>query len=112
MELVTEKQGIVVVVKVKGRMDALTAPDFEKKCLFWLQQGESKLAVDLGELEYLSSAGVRAILIVARKFKSVDGSICFCRVKKMVKNVFLLSGLTSMFPVYESLEEALARDPG
>lgn len=32
MELITEKQGEVVVFKLKGRLDALTAPDFEQKC--------------------------------------------------------------------------------
>jgi len=108
MELVAEKQGNAVVIKVKGRMDALTSPDFEKKCLSWLER-ESKLAVDFGELEFLSSFGIRTILVIAREFKAVGGHICFCRVTGMVKNVFILSELHNKFDFYGSLEEALGQ---
>jgi hypothetical protein len=44
--LITEKQGAVVVFKLKGWLDALTAPEFEQKCLTWLDGGESCFAVD------------------------------------------------------------------
>jgi anti-anti-sigma factor len=108
MELITEKQGELVVFKLKGRLDAMSAPEFEQKCLEWLGAGESCFAVDLGELEYISSAGIRSILIVAKKLKSLDGRLAFSRIAGMVEKVFNIAGIYSMFPMYASLDEAVA----
>jgi anti-anti-sigma factor len=109
MELITEKQGEVVVFKLKGRLDALTAPGFEQKCLKWLEAGESRFAVDLGELEYISSAGIRSILSVAKSLKPQGGCLAFARISGMVEKVFNLAGIHSLFPMYASLEEAAAQ---
>jgi anti-anti-sigma factor len=109
MELITEKQGAVVVFKLKGRLDALTAPEFEQKCLKWLEAGESCFAVDLGELEYISSAGIRSILFIAKQLKVQDGRLVLSRISGMVEKVFNITGIYSMFPVYASLDEATAQ---
>jgi anti-anti-sigma factor len=109
MELITEKQGEVVVFKLKGRLDALTAPEFEARCQQWLDAGESWFAVDLGELEYISSAGIRTVLLIAKKLKARDGGLGFSRISGMVEKVFTIAGIYSMFPMYASLEEALVQ---
>lgn len=109
MELITEKQGAVVVFKLKGRLDALAAPDFEQKCMKWLEAGESCFAVDLGELDYISSAGIRSILVVAKKLGAQDGRLALSRVSGMVEKVFTMTGIHSLFPVYASLDEALTQ---
>ena len=109
MELVSEKLGDIVVVKIKGQMDTLTAPDFERKCFSWIDRGETDFAVDLGELEYISSFGIRSILIVAKKLKVGGGQVHFCCLSGMVKKVFSLAGFLSMFPIYDSLEQALGQ---
>jgi anti-anti-sigma factor len=109
MELVTEKQGGVVLFKLKGRLDALTAPEFEQKCLQWLDAGESWFAVDLGELEYISSAGIRSILFIAKQLKAREGGLVFSRISGMVEKVFNIAGIYDMFPMYDSLDDALTR---
>ena len=109
MELITEKQGYLVVFKIKGRLDAMSAPEFEQKCLEWLGARESCFAMDLGELEYISSAGIRSILIIAKQLKSRDGRLGFCRISGMVEKVFNIAGIYSMFPMYASLEEAITQ---
>ena len=108
MELITEKQGELVVFKLKGRLDALTAPEFEQRCQKWLDAGESWFAVDLGELEYISSAGIRSILFIAKKLKDQAGGLGFARMSGMVEKVFTIAGIYSMFPMYASLDEALS----
>lgn len=107
MELRNQKQDKFFIVKVSGRMDAISAPEFEKSCLEWIRQGESTLLVDLTELEYMSSAGLRSILVVGKKLKSVGGSLSFSSLAPTVAHVFSISNFASMFPVYESLERAL-----
>ena len=107
MEVITEKLGQVVVFKVKGRLDALTSPDFEAKCLQWIDGGDSRFAVDLGELEYISSAGIRAILLVTKKLKSLEGELVFASISGMVEKVFNIAGLPALFTMYPTLDEAL-----
>ncbi len=56
MEVTGEKIDNILVVRVKGRMDAVTAPEFERECGQWIDQGEGSLIVDLNQLDYISSA--------------------------------------------------------
>jgi anti-anti-sigma factor len=109
MELNGCKQDNFFVVEVKGRMDAVTAPDFEKSCQEWLQQGETQLVVDLKGLEYMSSAGLRSILIVGKKLKAAGGGLSFCSLTPNVAHVFSISNFASIFPVHISLEQALGK---
>ncbi len=107
MELNGYKQDQYFIVKAGGRMDAISAPEFEKTCLEWIQNGESRLIVDMDSLEYMSSAGLRSILVVGKKLKSIGGSLSFSSLKPNVAHVFSISSFGSMFKVYASLEEAL-----
>lgn len=109
MKIESSKKGIAVVIKVLGRMDAVTAPEFEKECDGWLAKGEKSFVVDLGGLEYISSAGLRSILATAKKLKAAQGNIHFCNLSGMVQEVFTISGFSSMFPIHDSLDEALAQ---
>ncbi len=66
MEFSGIKSGNYLVLTVGGRMDALSAPEFEAECGRWLAAGEKRLVVDLAGLGYISSAGCAASLTVAR----------------------------------------------
>jgi anti-anti-sigma factor len=109
MEFDSGKQGNAVVIKVKGRMDAVSAPGFEKECGDLVDAGEKILIVDLGGLEYISSAGLRSILAAAKKVKAAQGGISFCNLLGMVQEVFSISGFATMFPIHGSLEEAISK---
>ncbi|HDR13907.1 MAG TPA: anti-sigma factor antagonist [Desulfobacteraceae bacterium] len=108
MDCLSKKVDQAVTIKVTGRMDAVTAPDFEQECRNWIAQGNKDLLVDLSGLEYISSAGLRVILGVGKKLKSGNGSLVFGGMSGMVKEVFEISGFSSIFPVHDSLESALA----
>ena len=109
MEFATIKSGAFLVLAVQGRMDTLTAPAFETECVKWLDQGEKRLVVDLSELEYISSAGLRSILSTAKKCKAQGGDIAFCALSGIVAEVFSVSGFGALLPVLETREQALAR---
>lgn len=108
MDISGSRRGLSFVVKVSGRMDAVSAPQFEEKCVQWIEAGETHLVVDMGGLEYVSSAGLRSILAVGRKLRSGGGSLIFCNLRGMVHEVFEISGFVSIFPVHNTLETALA----
>ncbi len=109
MEFESNKQEEALIIKIKGRMDAITSPEFEKECSKWIDGGESLLVVDLEGLEYISSAGLRSILSAAKSLKAKQGEMRFCNLTGMVQEVFSISGFASMFSIFNSLEEALGR---
>ncbi len=105
MELRTRKDGNMCIVSVAGRIDAVTSPDFEKSCMELIGAGESSLLFDMAGVDYLSSAGLRSILLVAKSLKG--GGISFCSLTPNVAHVFLISNFQSIFSLYGSVEEAL-----
>lgn len=108
MDFKTEKNGDKLVVQVSGRLDAITASEFDAESRSWLDKGETNVVVDLNELEYISSAGLRSILTAAKQLKSASGTITFCGLTGMVDEVFAVSGFASMFPIFPTVDEALA----
>jgi anti-sigma B factor antagonist len=109
MEFESQKNGNFMVLRVKGRMDAVTAPEFESCCGKLMEGGDKAFIVDLAGLEYISSAGLRSILSAAKKLKAVQGEIRFCGLKGMVQEVFSISGFATMFPIADSVDAAIAR---
>ena len=97
------------VVKVEGRLDTVSAPDFEKKVRAWIDEGTSALIVDFTDLEYISSAGLRVLLVAAKSAKAAGGKLSCCSLKGVVRKVFEVSGFSTMLPVYESLESAVGQ---
>jgi len=107
MEIATRKEGGATVVSVKGRIDAVTAPEFEKGLLALIANGDTKLILNFGELEYISSAGLRSILTMAKQLKAKDGKMFFADLQRPVKDVFKISGFGSLFKILDTEEEAL-----
>ncbi len=108
MTIASAREGNTAVVRVAGRMDAPSAPEFEQTCSYWIASGVRRIVIDLAALEYISSPGVRAILSAGETIRSCGGSLALCAPRGIVKNVLDLSGFTSLFPIYESVETALA----
>ena len=106
MEINGKRQEEVFVVSVTGRMDGVSAPEFEKELGDLIGQGGTTFIVDFGGLDYISSAGLRSILIIAKKLRAINGKIMLSALKDVVKEVFEISGFTSIIPVYESEEAA------
>ncbi len=101
------KEKNAFIVKISGRMDALTAPEFEKTLGLWIEEGEKCFVVDLGSLEYISSAGLRSILIIAKKLKSLDGKILLAAMEESVNEVFEISGFDSIIPIHDTVQAAI-----
>jgi len=107
MEIHTRKERDVTVVSVKGRIDAVTAPEFEKDLSDLISKGEFKFLLNLGDLEYISSAGLRSILSTAKKLKEQNGKIILTGLKGSVGEVFKISGFDSVFKIFDFEENAL-----
>lgn len=97
-----------VLLKVSGRMDAENAHEFEEACQRWVSKGSKHLIADLDGLEYVSSMGLRSFLSVAQQLQSGSGSLILCGLHGLPRQVFEMTRLISLFPVFETTQQALA----
>ena len=104
MQVVTSEQGCVSIITLTGRIDATTASSFETSCRELLDSGAKKVVVDLGGVEYISSAGLRVILTMVK----AAATLAFCSMQSMVAEVFKISGFSSMLPIYATRDEAVS----
>jgi stage II sporulation protein AA (anti-sigma F factor antagonist) len=107
MEIREERRGAVLIVAPTGRVDSNTSAVLEASLLGHAQ--ESRLLVDLSSVEYISSAGLRVFLILARKVKEGGGRLALCALGPSVRQVFDLAGFTALFAIEASLESGVAR---
>ena len=107
MECTSHKENNTVVLKASGRLDAVTAPEFDKSYGTWISQGETRMVIDLSGLEYISSAGLRCFLVLGKRLKAGGGLLTLTGLSGVVREVFDISGFSNLFPVFPSLEKAL-----
>ncbi len=108
MEIDVTKEGNTVVISLTGRMDAVSAPQFDRTLDDLLAQGDRRLIINFETLEYISSAGLQSILALAKRLETVDGSVVLCNLSGPVKEVFDISGFSCIFNIFENLEDAKA----
>jgi anti-sigma B factor antagonist len=97
-----------VLLKVTGRMDAENSQEFEQACDLWINRGAKHLIADLEGLQYVSSMGLRCFLAVAQKLQSSSGSLILCGLHGLPRQVFEMTRLIGLFPVFETTQQALA----
>ena len=108
MNITETKQGNVTVIKPQGRLDSISAPEFESRMGALIDGGNRLIAVDCTELPYVSSAGLRVLLIGAKKASACQGSISLASVETSVKNVLAVTGFLNLFRLFKSAPGAVA----
>lgn len=96
----------VTIVAPAGRIDTTTAPALERHLDGLLAAGERRLVVDFSAVDYISSAGLRVLLALARQIRDGGGALALCGVTGAVQQVFELAGFLPLFTVCESREAA------
>jgi anti-anti-sigma factor len=107
MDLQTRTENHAIVITISGRLDAVTAPEYEKSIRELIGGGNNFFVVDFEPLDYISSAGLRALLLMAKLLKEKGGKVCFANVKGNVRSVFDMSGFSALFKIENSVAEAL-----
>ena len=107
MDISEERKADAVVLALSGKLDATTAKTFEDKILGVINSGTQRLVVDLSQLEYVSSSGLRVFLLAAKRLQATDGKIVLCALKDQIRQVFDLAGFSSFLSTYGSRDEAI-----
>lgn len=108
MDIAVHDEGEVLVLVPAGRLDSGSAAAFEEVLLGPIDAGRTRLVIDLGDLEYISSAGLRVLLMAAKRLRQADGRLALCAVRDHIVDVFEISGFLSIFTVTAGRDEALA----
>ena len=108
MEIATQEYKRVAVMAVTGRVDSATAPELESKLRELVDSDKNQIVLDLKDVEYMSSAGLRAMVSTLKAVKRTNGDLRIASPSPRVEEVLRLAGLTSIFSIYSTQEEAIA----
>lgn len=103
-----ERDGALVLA-MTGRVDSTNAGAVEAAMLRTLEGGAQKVVLDMSDLEYISSAGLRIVLVAAKRLKQVGGRFALWGLRPSVHEVFAVSGFLSFLVICESEGEAIRR---
>jgi anti-sigma B factor antagonist len=107
LEVITKEINDVIVVDLKGNLDTNTAPDAETRINDYLESGTKKIIINLGQTQYVSSAGLRVFLATAKKLTASGGAFKLCGANEVVQEILDISGFSTILIVKKTEEEAL-----
>lgn len=102
-----ELKGDVLILHIRGRLDAISSPAAEKRVFDSINSGQHKLLLDFSGVTYLSSAGMRMLLSTTKKLKTLSGKLCVCQITSNVMDVLKMSGFDHVLELFQTEEEAL-----
>lgn len=111
MQITVADQDGITVVAVAGSLDALTADTLTDALHALLHEGRTRLVASLVELEYTSSAGLRALLATLKDARQRGGDLRLAGAQERVRRVLDLSGFTSILKCYDDVPAAVASYP-
>ena len=94
----------ISLLRLQGKLDFSTSTEFEQKFNIMVNEGGEKFILDFSEVSYMSSAGLRFLLIASKKTR---GKVVLNGVKDTVKQVIEIAGFVSMFKFSSSQDEAV-----
>ena len=103
---ITEKNNCRVA-EVKGRIDTATAPEAEKHLKAFVAAEDGPVLLDCSGLEYISSGGLRILLVIEKELKSANRHIVLCCLRPEVEKIFRLTGFTAIFTLEKSVQDAI-----
>ncbi len=107
MEIAVSDAGEIKVVRIEGKLDTQSSPHAQAQLTQLIDQGATKLVVNFEKLDYISSAGLRILLAVAKRLKGDSGELRICSLNEVVQEVFDISGFTTILTVTKTEPEAL-----
>lgn len=106
MELTNFKENEILFLNPVGRIDTTTSGDFQSKSLA-LIQNETKVALDFSKVNYISSAGLRAILVLAKELNKSNGKFLIFEMNSSIKDIFDMAGFSSIIKIVAGKDDAI-----
>lgn len=107
MEIREQRQGNVIVISPVGRLDSLSCREFEARLLAALDEIRA-VVVDCAAMDYISSAGLRSLLVAAKHNRTTGGQLALAALRDNPREVFDISGFSAIFAIHPTVAEAVA----
>ena len=107
MNISIREHGDAKVVEFMGRLDTNTSSDAQATINALLDEGVHKLLIDFEKLDYVSSAGLRVLLVTAKRMNGSGGKLRLCNLNDTIQEVFDISGFSGILNLFKSADEAL-----
>jgi anti-anti-sigma factor len=108
MEIQKEQVGDAYVVTVNGRLDGIYSTAFANQVGELITGTNPKILIDFTDIDFVTSAGLRALLLLMKKARASGSVFALCGVSEQVREVLDVSGFAAMFSIHSGRAEALA----
>ena len=108
----SRQEGAHTVISVSGEIDVYTAPSLRERLNELVAAGHYDLIVDMEGVEFLDSTGLGVLVGGLKRVRSHDGTLRLVCAQEKILKVFRITGLTKVFPIHATLDEALVRSRG
>jgi anti-sigma B factor antagonist len=108
LSIETDQAQNISVMKVKGRVDSDTAPEFDNALSKLLNESRNKIVLDLQGVDFLSSAGLRAMVKALKDAQKSGGDVRLASVSQPIEVILRTVGMMQMFKMFSTSEEAAA----
>ncbi|MCM1185760.1 MAG: STAS domain-containing protein [Lachnoclostridium sp.] len=98
MKIELQKDGENLIIKLEGRLETSTAPQLQEIAEKEIQD-VTDLQIDMEQLEYVSSAGLRVLLFISKKMKAKQGNMSVCHVGEDIMEVFEITGFNDILNI-------------
>jgi anti-sigma B factor antagonist len=109
MQAAEQIEANITVVPVAGRLDSHTAPRLGERLDELLHAGRALLLIEASELQYIGSAGLRALLLAGKRAAEQGGWLVLCGMSSPINRMVEIAGLDTVLRTYPSREDALAK---
>ena len=105
----TKRNQNIEVIHVSGRIDPVTSSQLENELSTILSSGSNRLVLNLAEVDFISSSGLRVFLTALKKVKSQNGDLKICGMNSNVEKIFKIAGFVSLFDISATEDEAVQK---
>ncbi len=106
LSIETDNTQSITVMKIKGRVDSETAPELDNALTKLLQANKNKIVLNLQGVEFLSSAGLRAMVKALKDAQKSGGDVRLASVSQPIEVILRTVGMMQMFKMFSTSEEA------
>jgi stage II sporulation protein AA (anti-sigma F factor antagonist) len=99
----------ICIVHIKGRLDTASSAGVEKEISAHIAGGRRRMLLDFSDLHYVSSIGLRTVLVAAKRMNAEGGKLSLCSLNPQVAEVFSISGFASILDIHPTPESAEAK---
>ena len=106
MTVTIDNQADVAIIHVVGRLDSVTCSELEDKTMRTIDAGDTKLVLNLSGVPFISSAGLRVILLATKKVQGA-GKLVLCGLKPQVQEIIEMAGFHNIIQIYDDEAQAV-----